>query len=77
LKENKLKTFEKIETINKKLANLFINEIEKLTNEILLSSEEREYIFNKIIKSSEFQKYSKIEIDSIYETNIFQVETKK
>ncbi|MDD2565524.1 MAG: diguanylate cyclase [Candidatus Gracilibacteria bacterium] len=76
LTENKNKTFEKIETLNEKLVNIVINEIDKMTKKVILSVDEKEYLINKILKSDEFQKYTKIEIDSIYESNIFQLNNK-
>lgn len=71
--ENKAKTFNKLELINKKLFNMAVNEIEKTTNEPFIPEEEREIIISKILKSIEFQKFSEIEIDSIYEWNILRL----
>jgi adenine-specific DNA methylase len=53
---------------------MIINEIEKYTNELILSEDERELLINKVIKSNEYQKYIKLEIDSVYEANIFQLQ---
>lgn len=69
----KKQTHQKVKKINKKLSNMIIWELEKISDNIRLNTEQRAAFIDKLLSSNEFQKFSSNEIESIYENNTFEL----
>jgi len=71
--DTKKQTHKKVEKINKKLSNMIIWELEKISDNITLNPEQKTEFINKLINSNEFQRFSNNEIESIYENHAFEL----
>lgn len=71
--DTKKQTHQKVKNINKKLSNMIIWELEKISESIKLNTEQRAAFIDRLLSSDEFQKFSSNEIESIYENNSFEL----